>query len=66
MPPKKTACGICGQGFRTYYNKRPRRVRDLACGDKRVYLDSQARRVSCPGCGGVKRERLDWIADNPL
>jgi transposase len=38
----------------------------LSCGDKRVYLDFQARRVSCPRCGGVKRERLDWLADNPL
>jgi transposase len=31
-----------------------------------VYLDFQARRVSCPRRGGVKRERLDWLADNPL
>jgi transposase len=38
----------------------------LACGDRRVYLEFQVRRVSCPGCGGVKRERLDWLADNPL
>ena len=22
--------------------------------------------MSCPRCGGVKRERLDWLADNPL
>jgi len=22
--------------------------------------------VSCPRCGGVKREGLDWLADNPL
>jgi transposase len=37
----------------------------LACGDKHVYLDFQVRRVSCPQCG-VKSERLDWLADNPL
>jgi transposase len=37
----------------------------LACGDKYVYLDFQVRRVSCPQCG-VKSERLDWLADNPL
>ena len=24
------------------------------------------RRVLCSGCGGVKTERLDWIADNPF
>ena len=23
-------------------------------------------RVQCYGCGGVKREGLDWLADNPL
>lgn len=23
------------------------------------------RRVDCPTCGGVKRERLGWLADNP-
>ena len=23
----------------TYYDQRPRRVRDLSCGDRRVYLD---------------------------
>jgi len=23
------------------------------------------RRVSCPVCGGVKRERLEWLAENP-
>jgi transposase len=37
----------------------------LACGDKYGYLDFQVRRVSCPQCG-VKSERLDWLADNPL
>lgn len=37
----------------------------MACGDKYVYLDFQVRRVSCPQCG-VKSERLDWLADNPL
>ena len=65
-PPKKTHCGVCGQACRTYYDKRPRPVRDLSCGDKRVYLDFQARRVHCSRCGGVKREQLDWLADNPL
>ena len=40
--------------------------RDISCGDKRVYLALSVRRVHCPRCGGVKRERLDWLADNPL
>jgi transposase len=41
-------------------------VRDLSCGDKRVYLAFLLRRVQCSRCGGVKNERLDWLADNPL
>lgn len=51
---------------RAFYDQRARRVRDLSCGDRRVYLDLLVRRVRCPRCGGVKRERLDWLADNPL
>jgi transposase len=41
-------------------------VRDLSCGDKRVYLDFQVRRVLCWRCAGVKTEGLDWLADNPF
>jgi transposase len=51
---------------RAYYDKRPRRARDLSCGDKRVYLAYSLRRVQCVPCGAVKGERLDWLADNPL
>jgi transposase len=62
---EKTACAVCGQVYRSHYDKRPRRVRDLSCGDKRVYLVFPGRRVQCSRCG-VKNERLDWLADNPL
>ena len=41
-------------------------MRDLSCGDRRVYLEVDIRRVDCPSCGGVKREGLDWLADNPF
>jgi transposase len=41
-------------------------VRDLSCGDTRVYLKLEVRRVACRRCGKVKRERLDFLADNPL
>jgi transposase len=41
-------------------------VRDLACGDRRVYLAFAVRRVHCGRCGGVKTERLDWLANNPF
>ncbi|MBI3734697.1 MAG: ISL3 family transposase [Chloroflexi bacterium] len=57
---------MCGRGSRRYYDKRLRQVRDLSCGDTRVYLELEVRRVDCPHCGGVKREGLEWLADNPL
>lgn len=41
-------------------------MRDLSCGDARVYLELEVRRVACRSCGKVKRERLDFLADNPL
>ena len=40
-------------------------MRDLPCGDLRIYLEFELRRVNCRHCGGVKRERLDWLAANP-
>jgi transposase len=57
---------VCGAGYRAFYDQRPRRVRDLSCGDRRVYLELSVRRVDCSRCSGVKREQLDWLADNPL
>lgn len=41
-------------------------MRDLSCGDKRVYLSYQGRRVDCSRCQAVKNEALPWLADNPL
>jgi len=41
-------------------------VRDLSCGEHRIYLELLVRRVSCRSCGRVKRERLTWLADNPF
>jgi transposase len=32
--------------------------------DYRIYLDLEVRRVRCRTCGAVKRERLDFLADN--
>jgi len=49
-----------------WYDRTQRRVRDLSCGDTRVYLELEVRRVHCRSCGRVKRERLDFLADNPL
>jgi transposase len=41
-------------------------VRDLSCGDTRVYLDIEVRRVLCRRCGKVKREQLEFLGPNPL
>jgi len=49
-----------------WYDRRTRRVRDLACADTRIYLEIEVRRMHCRCCGAVKRERLDFLADNPL
>jgi transposase len=49
-----------------WYDRKTRRVRDLSCGDTRVYLDVEVRRVACRACGKVKQETLDWLAVHPF
>ena len=49
-----------------WYDRKVRRVRDLSCGDTRIFLELEVRRVGCRNCGRVKRERLDFLADNPF
>jgi len=63
---KKTHCGCCGLASFSWYDRKVRRIRDLSCGDTRVYLEFEIRRVNCKGCDKVKTERLDFLADNPL
>lgn len=41
-------------------------MRDLSCGDTRIYLEFEIRRVDCRNCGKVKQEKLDWLADSPF
>jgi transposase len=41
-------------------------VRDLSCGGLRIYLEMEVRRVDCASCDKVKRERWEWLADNPF
>jgi len=48
-----------------WYDRKLRRVRDLSCGDTRIFLELEMRRLDCRNCGKVKRERLDFLADNP-
>ena len=49
-----------------WYDRKRRQARDLSCGDTRVFLDFEVRRVACRHCGTVKREQLGFLADNPL
>jgi len=63
---KKTICGCCGHVQSGWYDRRVRQVRDLSCGDMRIYLEVEVRRVQCRRCAGVKREELAFLADNPF
>jgi transposase len=49
-----------------WYDRKVRRVRDLPCGGTRILLELEVRRIDCRRCGKVKRERLEFLADNPL
>ena len=60
---RPAACAAaCTAGF---YDRTVHRVRDLPCGGLRIVLEIELRRVACRTCGAVKRERLDFLADNP-
>lgn len=50
---------------RAFYDQRPRLIRDLSCGDKRIHLAVNVRRVDCWRCGAVRTERLDWLSELP-
>ena len=58
-------CGACGQTQSGFYDHRVRRIRDLPSGGFRIYLQLEVRRIACRRCAQVKRERLDFLADNP-
>ncbi len=51
---------------RVFYDHKIRWIRDLSCGDTRVYLEVPIRRVRCRSCRKVTRAQLAWLADNPL
>jgi transposase len=51
---------------RTSYDHKAHRVRDLSCGDRRIYLVLELRRVACRSCCKVKQEKLDWLANCPF
>lgn len=56
---------MCGRVQSGFYDRRVHRVRDLPCGGLRIIVELELRRVACRTCGAVKRERLDFLADNP-
>lgn len=41
-------------------------MRDKPCGDSRIYLDLEIRRVFCKRCKLVKQEKLAFLANNPF
>ena len=41
-------------------------MRDLSCGDTRVYLQFDVRRIDCAKCGKVKTEAIPFLANNPF
>ncbi|MSP80799.1 MAG: transposase family protein [Rhodospirillales bacterium] len=63
---QKTVCGCCGRVHSGWHDRRIRQVRDLPCGDTRIFLEIEVRWVQCRSCGKVKRERFDFLADNPF
>ncbi len=38
----------------------------MPCGEVRIYLELEIRRVFCRRCGKVKREGLPWLSGNPF
>lgn len=61
---RRTVCGSCGRACRSFYDQELRRVRDLDCGGRRIYLETGVRRVFCPACNAVRQERLDFLSAN--
>jgi hypothetical protein len=64
---QKKACGSCGRRYSGWYDRTRRRVRDLPCGAYRTHLPRIRRAAGgLSHCGRVKRERLEFLADNAL
>src|ERR1700730_13370955 len=50
---KKRRAGCCGRVQMGWYDRKLRRVRDLSCGDTRIFLEMEVRRLDCWHCGKV-------------
>jgi hypothetical protein len=47
-----------------WFDCKTRGVRDLSCGDARVLLELEIRRIDCWGCGQLKRKRLESFGNS--
>ena len=61
----KMVCGGCGAVNHAVYDRKVRRVRDLPCGDMRVYLKVEIRRIKCVKCGKVRQENWTGYPTTP-
>lgn len=59
---KKTKCVECGKSHRSHYDSKAKLIRDLPCGDLRVYLEATMRRCRCRMTGKVRQEKFDWLS----
>jgi hypothetical protein len=48
------------------YDRKPRRVRDLSCGDTRVYLELEVRTARLPWLRQVEARATRFLPDNLL
>ena len=49
-----------------WYDRAMRRARDMPCGNHRIYVELEVRRLHCRRCDAVKRERLEDFLHNAL
>ena len=56
-------CNCCGRECTHVHEHVQRTVRDLPLFDAITYLEITIYRVWCEHCGGPKRMRIDWLAD---
>ncbi len=63
---RRVVCGTCGTVHFTWYDHRRHLVRDLPCGDTRVFVDIELRRVRCMQCAAVRKESIDAVIGSPF
>jgi hypothetical protein len=62
---KKRLAALVGHEHSTFYDRKIPPVRNLPCGDTRVYVEVEFRRVTCRSCDLLKQEKLT-CSDNAL